>query len=298
MNELFSDHQHNDFARTVSAVLERRLTPGSLHPSPELWTDLAAVGLLGICTESVGGGPRDLVVGFDALGRGLCPGPVVATAALASSLAAPLQADVVSGRTMVTITDGAIAPWGGDSGCIVQFDGDRGWVVRASGPLCATETLSGEEWSVGEFARAEPLVDPGRALLLFRLGLSAYLAGAAYQLILRAADYVRAREQFGRTLGEFQAVAHPLAVAYAEISAVRALCDCVALEATAGPVAASRSFALRRQAGAASRRAATCAHQVMGAVGFTVEAGIAEVSRRIQQWSVLPPLCPGAAQSI
>jgi len=290
MNELVSDHQNNDFSRTVSAVLERRLTPGALCASPELWSDLADVGLLGICTDAVGGGPRDLVVGFDALGRGLCPGPIVATAALAPSLADPLQSEVVSGRMMVTVTDGAIAPWGDDSGCVVELQGDQGWLVSASGPLRATQTLTGEQWSIGTFARAEPLGDAGRAFLLFQLALSAYLAGAAYQLILRAADYVRVREQFGRTLGDFQAVAHPLAVSYAEISAVRALCDGVALEASAGPVAAARSMALRRQAGAAARRAASCVHQAMGAIGFSVEGGVSDVSRRIQQWSVLPPL--------
>ena len=135
MNELVSDHQNNDFSRTVSAVLERRLTPGALCASPELWSDLADVGLLGICTDAVGGGPRDLVVGFDALGRGLCPGPIVATAALAPSLADPLQSEVVSGRMMVTVTDGAIAPWGDDSGCVVELQGDQGWLVSASGPL-------------------------------------------------------------------------------------------------------------------------------------------------------------------
>jgi alkylation response protein AidB-like acyl-CoA dehydrogenase len=289
MNELVSDHERSDFSNAVCAVLDRRLVPGSLRASPELWLDLAELGLLGLCTDAVGGGPRDLVVGFDALGRGLCPGPIVATVALAPSLPLDVQREVMTGATMVTVTDGTIVPWGGESGCIVEFNGDYAWVVAASGPLQPTETLSGEEWATGGFTRREPLVDPGRARVRFELALSAYLAGAAYQLILRAADYVRVRQQFGRTLGEFQAVAHPLAVSYAEISALRALCDGVALEAVAGPLPRARSLALRRQAGAASRRAAVSVHQAMGAVGFSLESGISDFSRRIQQWSVLPP---------
>lgn len=289
MKDLLIQHHQSDFANAVTAVLERRVVPGEGDPSPALWADLGDVGLLGICTDLVGGQPADLVAGLDALGQGLCPGPVVAAVALSPSLLGSLQADVVSGRCMVTVTDGTVVPWGAASGCVVELSGDQGWMVSAAGPLADTMTLSGESWSTGRFERNAPLPDPARAFGLFQLGLSAYLGGAAYRLVQRAADYARQREQFGRPIGDFQAVAHPLASSFAEISAVRELCRCVALEAASTPLPTARSAALRHQAVAGAKRAASRVHQVMGAIGFAREGGVAETSTRIHQWAALPP---------
>jgi alkylation response protein AidB-like acyl-CoA dehydrogenase len=289
MKDLVTQPHHADFANAVIAVLERRLEPGARDPSPALWADLGDVGLLGICTDLVGGQPSDLVVGLDALGQGLCPGPVVAAVAVSPSLVGSLQADVVSGRTMLTVTDGAVVPWAAASGCVVELSGDQGWLVTASGDVVDTVTLSGESWATGRFQRGAPLADPARAFGLFQLGLSAYLGGAAYRLVLRAAEYAGQREQFGRPIGDFQAVAHPLASSFAEISAVRDLCRCVALEAATNPLPTARASALRHQAAASAKRAATRVHQVMGAVGFAREGGIAEASTRIHQWAALPP---------
>ncbi|MBE1530761.1 acyl-CoA dehydrogenase family protein [Actinomadura algeriensis] len=59
------------------------------------------------------------------------------------------------------------------------------------------------------------------ALRLARLALSAVQLGVAEGGLRTTADYLSAREQFGRPLGTFQAVQHQLADSYIEIDALR-----------------------------------------------------------------------------
>src|SRR5947208_421601 len=53
--------------------------------------------------------------------------------------------------------------------------------------------------------------------------LGAYLVGAGTRAVRASADYAAARRQFGRAIGDFQAVAHPLATAFAQLVATRTL---------------------------------------------------------------------------
>ena len=59
--------------------------------------------------------------------------------------------------------------------------------------------------------RIEDLGPVGAARCVHDLSLAAYIAAAARRLLEKTAEHARARKQFGRAIGEFQAVAHPLA---------------------------------------------------------------------------------------
>jgi alkylation response protein AidB-like acyl-CoA dehydrogenase len=112
-----------------------------------------------------------------------------------------------------------------------------------------------------------------------------------------AADHARARRQFGRPIGSFQAVAHPLASAAIDLAAASTLARVGAWrwdeERDAAPAAAG---AARLSAARAALAAVHAAHQAFGALGVTREGPAWRVSRRIRQAVATPP-GPGPARA-
>jgi alkylation response protein AidB-like acyl-CoA dehydrogenase len=250
---------------------------------------LGALGFLGLCAEDGGGGPRDLVVALEALGRVVCPGPIVATTAGALLLDGAQRKEVNAGRLRVTFTDGIHVPWADSCGLVIDVHDGRAWTVSDRNDLSPVVTLSGEPWSVGRPARGHELPDPKRALALFDLGVSAYLVGCARRLIEQGAEHARHRTQFGHVIGDFQAVAHALAHALAQNNAASYLVQLSAFAMEVDHCAPSRARLVRMASTKAALAAATSVHQVMGGLGFALETGVGTASTRIRQWSLLPP---------
>jgi len=254
-----------------------------------LWKGLAQVGVLGVCSPDVGGAPLDLVVAMEALGEIGCGGPVVATCAAAALLKGDDLEGVVSGDRLVTFTDGTLVPWGGSADLVLGLTTTGAWIMAVE-ELHEVPTLSGEPWSVGRARPARDLGGAGLAVRLAELGLSSYLLGAALGMVVRAADHARERIQFGRPIGDFQAVAHPLARSHAELRStqdlVRGLSRCAVTDMDPDLTARCRFEASRVACIAAER-----VHQAVGAMGFAVETGFAAISMQIRQWSTLPITC-------
>jgi alkylation response protein AidB-like acyl-CoA dehydrogenase len=106
-----------------------------------------------------------------------------------------------------------------------------------------------------------------------RLAALALEAGGIAQRALEfAVEHARTREQFGRPIGAYQAVSHPLANTYVESELARSLAYwaawCLAEDDEEAPVAvaAAKSFA-----GDAAVAACERAIQVLGGIGFTWE---------------------------
>jgi alkylation response protein AidB-like acyl-CoA dehydrogenase len=97
-------------------------------------------------------------------------------------------------------------------------------------------------------------------------------AGIAQRALEYAVEHAKTREQFGRPIGVYQAVAHPLANTYVEVELARSLAYwaawCVAEgdEQTALAVAAAKSYGGDGAVAACER-----AIQVLGGTGFTWE---------------------------
>ena len=97
-------------------------------------------------------------------------------------------------------------------------------------------------------------------------------AGIAQRALEFGVEYAKTREQFGRPIGIYQAVAHPLADTYVESELIRSLAYwaawCVAEndEQTPVAVAAAKSYA-----GDVAVAACERAIQVLGGIGFTWE---------------------------
>ena len=105
--------------------------------------------------------------------------------------------------------------------------------------------------------------------------LGAEAVGIANWAVQTAAGYAKLRHQFGRPIGQFQAVKHRCArmLVAAEQAAAVVWDAARALDETAGP-AAGGSFAAAAAATLAASAAVSCAHeciQVLGGIGYTWE---------------------------
>ena len=107
----------------------------------------------------------------------------------------------------------------------------------------------------------------------YALGRVLAMSGAAEQVLSLAVRYAGERKQFGRPIDRFQAVQHLLAGLAAETSAM-VIAGQAALAALEQGDTNNAGFAISAAKASAGRSAgeiATAAHQVLGALGFTLE---------------------------
>lgn len=252
----------------------------------ELWGELAEMGVFALRLQEedggIGLGYSDAVLVFEELGRRLVPGPLVW-----SHLAAGLIEGAGSGETVV----GGLDQIAGDAGPILveHYESlDVLLVLRKDGvyrvdprtleatevevsldPLTPVHEVSslpqGEKLGGAEAAARLRL--EGAALVS---GLQLGLSEGALEL---ANEYAKQREQFGRTIGSFQAVKHLLAEMFVKQEAARAGAYNAGATLDAPEVAdVERAVcSAKLTAGeSAIRNARTCI-QVHGGMGFTWE---------------------------
>jgi 3-oxochol-4-en-24-oyl-CoA dehydrogenase len=302
-----------------SEVLHAALETPIDNPPP-YWRAAADQGLQGVhLAESVGGqgfGILELAVVLAEFGYGAVPGPFVPSA-IASAL---ISAHDPEAKVLADLASGAaIAAYALDAGLTATRHGDalviRG-EVRAV-PAAAQASLlvlpvaidSGEEWVV---LRADQLeietvasVDPLRPIAHVRANaievaddvvlsnlsvvaakalistlLSAEAVGVARWATDTASDYAKIREQFGRPIGQFQAVKHKCAEMIADTErATAAVWDAAravdeARENNWDTEGSAVEFAAAVAATLAPSAAQRCTQdciQVHGGIGFTWE---------------------------
>ncbi|MES1171150.1 MAG: acyl-CoA dehydrogenase [Actinomycetota bacterium] len=283
MIDLALTDEQESFARSAAAVVERHGAVRALEAPIELWQALAELGVLGLCAPTMGGDALDLVVAMEALGSRTCPGPLVAAAAASLVLDGDELDAIVTGRRRATLVGGGLVPWPIDATVWIELTRSGAWLVE-SDDVALVATLSGESWGRADVRRVRRLGESERAIVLAELANAAYLVGAGLDVVAQAAEHARSRVQFERPIGDFQAVAHPLARSHAEL---RATLELVRLSARRA-VTAREARSIRAVAARASCTAGDRAHQVFGAVGFATETGVATTTARIRQWAVLP----------
>jgi alkylation response protein AidB-like acyl-CoA dehydrogenase len=131
-----------------------------------------------------------------------------------------------------------------------------------------------------------------RGLNVERLIIAAMSLGSARRSLADTIAYVRQREQFGRSIGSFQAVRHRLADLVAQIECCRAFVYSVAAQIDAGledQLAREGSIA-KLQCTEVAKRAALEGMQLMGGSGYTVEYGMEMQVRK----ALAPPIYGGA----
>ncbi len=253
-----------------------------------LWKAMAELGVLALATPDGEGGACELVAAVEALGRAVFPGPLAGSICAAQLLPPREREAVVRGEAVVSLGSPPLLPWAPVAQLFVEIEGHFAFLARPQGAIEPVETLGGEPWGRALLERSAPLGDARRALALHDIALAAYLAAAGTRLIEDAAEHARTRKQFGRAIGEFQAVAHPLADGWVQLAGAATLARASAFRfdrggPSPGPDMLAAAGAARLSAARAAVGAAHICHQVFGAVGITLEGPVFHVSRRIRQ---------------
>lgn len=297
-----------------SEVLHAALESPVENPPP-YWQAAAEQGLQGVhLAESVGGqgfGILELAVVLAEFGYGAVPGPFVPSAIASALIAAhDPQAKVLAELA----TGAAIAAYALDSGLTATRHGDvlviRGEVravpaaAQASVLVLPVAIESRDEWVVlrNEQLEIEAVksLDPLRPIAHIRANavdvsddallsnltmttahalmstlLSAEAVGVARWATDTASAYAKIREQFGRPIGQFQAIKHKCAEMIADTErATAAVWDAARALDDAGESSSDVEFAAAVAATLAPATAQRCTQdciQVHGGIGFTWE---------------------------
>ena len=118
---------------------------------------------------------------------------------------------------------------------------------------------------------------------------SAMMTGAMEWLLEQSVQYANDRVQFGKPIGKNQAIQQQLAlmagdVAAARMAAMVACADAPSAACAECPAAYFSAAVAKLRAGEAATRAASIAHQVHGAIGFTYEHALNFATRRLWAW--------------
>ncbi len=109
------------------------------------------------------------------------------------------------------------------------------------------------------------------------------VVGCLESALLRSVRYATERKQFGRAIGQFQAVQQQLALFGAEAAAVSSATRAACGAASSGD-ATFQIAAAKLRANQAIGPATACAHQVHGAIGFTWDHPLHHATQRLWSW--------------
>lgn len=112
---------------------------------------------------------------------------------------------------------------------------------------------------------------------------SIQMAGAMARVLDLCVEYANTREQFGKPIGKFQAIAHLIADLAAQTASAQVAGLYAARQIDAGQAEAGAAVA-KSLVGRAATRVAASAHQVFGAIGVTDEHSLHYFTRRLWQW--------------
>jgi alkylation response protein AidB-like acyl-CoA dehydrogenase len=281
--------EQRGFARTLDDLLTSSQTPavarswaaGDHDPGLKLAGRLADLGVTGLLVPEAAGGlgasAVEMVVALEALGRHAVPGPwvesVFATTLLAGLLGGPcadLLGGIAEGTEVVTV---AVPPWtpyalDADLATHVLLVRDGGLHAADVGDQVRSVDPARRLHQVSAGSRLADVSPPLREAAhdVAALACSAQLLGLGEALLETSVGYVKQRKQFGRAIGEYQALKHALADVRIGLDFARPLLLGAAVtgssrDASAAKVAASD----------AAYAAARTALQVHGAIGYTAE---------------------------
>jgi hypothetical protein len=255
-----------------------------------LWRPLGALGVLALATPEGGGGASEIAVSGAVLGQYAVPGPWLATVLAGQVLHDGRRPAVLDGAALAAVGPGAVVPWALEAAVFFEIDVGAVWLGEAAGALTPVTAIGGEPAARVALRRLRALPGASRGLALADIAAAAYLTGAGTQLLDGAAAYAKDRAQFGRPIGDFQAVAFPLADVHAHLAAAADLTWAAARSVDEGsPQGRYHSAAARLSARRAALASVYACHQVYGAMGYTEEGPMAVLRRRIAQTALLPP---------
>ncbi len=293
-NRAFAEALDDLLARASVVAAARAWADGDSGPGRKVWAALADLGVTGLAIDEgnggAGGDAVDVAVALQALGYHGVPGPVVESIAV-------LPAVVTDAAHLKALADGAIGTVAVAPRAPFLLDADvadlrfvaatDGTLLEAGAPSIPALT------SIDRTRRLFPpelntVTDgetPGRnvsnsvqsAQAWGAFGVAAQLLGAGRRLLDDTVEYAKTRSQYGRAIGEYQAIKHLLADVATRLELAAPLLSGAAV-ALAGTGSAGVDLDATRDVSAARVAAADAAHlaarialQVHGAIGYTAE---------------------------
>ena len=181
-------------------------------------------------------------------------------------------------------------PWGRNASAIVAIAGGVMILLDAgSAQVTPGTNVAGEPRDTLRFESATPLAVGARAdadLMLARCAATraVQLAAAAARSLALTVEYATQRQQFGRPIGNFQAIQHQLAVAASEVASAEVGARQAYLAFAVGKDERLAAAIAKARANEAAGAVARVAQQVHGAIGYTREYHLQRFTRRIQSW--------------
>jgi acyl-CoA dehydrogenase len=210
---------------------------------------------------------------------------------LALDIAPGAQLDAARGLFRGTL---ARVPWGAEAAGVVALSGNAGAPrIALLSPAHAADcergaNLAEEPRATLRFENARAASAPAgeNAARLFAhaaLLRAGQMAGALAAALERSVAHAQSRVQFGKPIGQFQAVQQLLARMGSEVVAA----DCAVTAASRAADCGDASFEIacaKLRANLAADLCAAGAHQVHGAIGFTREQDLRLFTQRLLAW--------------
>lgn len=289
---------------TEAGALPDDASPAPGGPYATLWNALAESGFLDtLVPEDRDGAGLNTADAFALLleaGRHTVPAPFAATL-LARGWLARHGVTAPDGSIAIAMTPPQPAQAAGDATHIspaVSFGRVADWLLaptpdgKAALWRCADarRTLHGGHGSLDARLawpanHGAPCDAPGHELAsLAALAGACLMAGAAERTLSMTLDYAGQRQQFGRSIGRFQAIQQQVSV-MAELAAAMRMAAQLACR-TQAPAAPSPVLAAiaKSRASDMAGQLADMAHAVHGAIGITQEYALQTLTRRLREW--------------
>jgi alkylation response protein AidB-like acyl-CoA dehydrogenase len=196
------------------------------------WSDLAELGWTGVSVaEELGGaglGFLEEAVLFEELGRALYHGPYWSTVGLLlPALPHELQSEIASGDASWTLALGPVVPDLDTAERVASIH--AGGIHELEGFERELLVTTDDTRPLGVVVGGEPsrrLADASVITSLRRradVALALEACGVGRRALEYAVEHASTREQFGRVIGVYQSVSHPLATSYLELELGRSL---------------------------------------------------------------------------
>jgi len=258
---------------------------GPVPFSRALWRSLARLGLIEAFEPTNPAGQMQACVALEVLGGAGFPGPAPQALAAAVGLSGEDWVAVAAGDRIATFGLAPIVPWAFEADIILIVEGER--LRRVTGGCEAIETLASTRSGRVSGTLGDDCGPAGPALARYDMAVAAFVQGAGRAAVEAAADHARARRQFGKAIGEFQAVAFPLAEALMGLNAARIITRFAATAIDNGRAdAPALASAARLSACRAALKGCFAAHQTFGAAGQLLDGPVARFSLPIQEYAV------------
>ncbi|NKQ52219.1 acyl-CoA dehydrogenase [Amycolatopsis sp. K13G38] len=272
----FSESLHDLLGGADTAGVARAWAQGRHEAGLKLWRGLADLGVPALLVSEADGGLEascvDMVVAFETLGYHAVPGPIVETAVVApTAVSGEWPARLASGEILATV----LTPLALDADvaylCLALRDGGVHEVRNPKLKRVSSIDPARRLFHV-DGSHAQVPGDGAKAFDLGVLAVAAQLLGAGQWLLDTATTYATQRQQYGKPIGQYQAIKHLLADVVTHLELARPLVHGAAVAAQDGsPTLARDASAAKVKAGDAAYLAARTALQVHGAIGYTAE---------------------------